>query len=115
MDERAVGAWRRADRPLILGHRGVRGTLPENTLAAFEAAAGEGADGIELDVRVCGTGELVVVHDPTLERVTGGRDRRAIAEIAHHELARVDVGAGQRVPTLTEVLAMARTRRLRVN
>ena len=115
MDERAAGAWRRADRPLILGHRGVRGTLPENTLAAFEAAAGEGADGIELDVRVCGTGELVVVHDPTLERVTSGRDLRAIAEMAHDELARVDVGDGQRVPTLTEALALARTRRLRVN
>jgi glycerophosphoryl diester phosphodiesterase len=73
--------WRRADRPLVIGHRGVRGDRPENTLAAFEHAGDQGADGIELDVRTCGSGELVVIHDPTLKRVSSGSEARAVAEV----------------------------------
>jgi glycerophosphoryl diester phosphodiesterase len=107
--------WRRADRPLVIGHRGVRGDRPENTLAAFEHAGDQGADGIELDVRTCGSGELVVIHDPTLKRVSSGSEARAVAEMRWDELRRVDVGDGQRVPLLVDVLACARARRLRVN
>lgn len=104
-------------RPLVIGHRGVRGegAPPENTMAAFEAAASEGADGIELDVRLCKTGELVAAHDETLERVTGGADRRAIAELSYAELRRVDLGGGARVPLAAEVLALARARGLLIN
>ncbi|RYE94070.1 MAG: glycerophosphodiester phosphodiesterase, partial [Myxococcales bacterium] len=60
----SAAGWRRrpGQPPRIYGHRGVRGARPENTLAAFEHAAAEGADGVELDVRVCGSGELVVFH-----------------------------------------------------
>jgi glycerophosphoryl diester phosphodiesterase len=115
-DDRLRPFRRRADRPRIVGHRGVRGdgAPPENTLAAFARAAEEGADGVELDVRLTRDAELVVVHDPTLERVTGGADGRAIAELTRSELAGVDVG-GERAPTLAEALAFCRARRLTVN
>jgi glycerophosphoryl diester phosphodiesterase len=89
--------------------------LVENTLPAFTAAADEGAEAFELDVRVCASGDLVVAHDPTLERVTDGADGRAIADLALHDLARVPLPGGAHVPTLAEVLAFARARRLPVN
>jgi glycerophosphoryl diester phosphodiesterase len=101
--------------PLIFGHRGVRGEAPENTMAAFELAAEAGADGIELDVRLCRSGEVVVCHDPTLARATGGRDTRAVADLDARELARTDLGGGQPVPLLEEVLGWARSRPLCVN
>lgn len=113
----AVSFFRRAEgeRPLVMGHRGVRGSAPENTMAAFEEARRQGADAFELDVLVCRTGEAVVIHDPTLERVTGGADPRAVADLSYSELKRVDVGSGERVPLLSEALAFARERRLGVN
>lgn len=113
----AVSFFRRApgERPLVMGHRGVRGPAPENTMAAFEEAHRQGADAIELDVLVCRTGEAVVIHDPTLERLSGGADTRAVAALSYSELRRVDVGFGERVPLLSEVLAFARERRLGVN
>src|SRR6476646_7095285 len=101
--------------PYVFGHRGVRGAAPENTMAAFELAAASGADGVELDVRLCRTGELVVCHDPTLARFTGGQDVRPIADLDLRELARTDVGGGAPVPALAEVLDFARGRKLRVN
>ena len=55
---------RDGDPPFILGHRGVRGEAPENTMAAFALAAQSGANGVELDVRLCRSGEVVVCHDP---------------------------------------------------
>jgi glycerophosphoryl diester phosphodiesterase len=115
-EERLRPFRRRADRPRIIGHRGVRGDgAPlENTLAAFARAAEEGADGVELDVRLSADGELVALHDPTLERVTGGADLRAVAELRARELAAVDLG-GARVATLAEALAFGRARRLTMN
>jgi glycerophosphoryl diester phosphodiesterase len=88
---------------------------PENTLTAFELARGEGADGIELDVRLDGDDELVVIHDPTLARMTGGSDARAVAALPTRELCSVDLGHGARVPRLVDVLAWARDVGLRVN
>jgi len=58
-------------RPLVMGHRGASAKAPENTLSAFELAMEEGADGVELDVWRCGTGEPVVAHDDDLGRVGG--------------------------------------------
>lgn len=98
--------------PFILGHRGVRGpgAPPENTLPAIERAHAEGADGVEIDVRMCGSGEVVVLHDPGLDRVTGGADTREVTGLHHEELSRIDLGGGAHVPTLREVLE--RTRQL---
>jgi glycerophosphoryl diester phosphodiesterase len=101
--------------PFVFGHRGVRGDAPENTMAAFELAAASGADGVELDVRLCHSGELAVCHDADLTRLTGGRDARRVADLDKDDLRRVDVGGGQPVPLLTEVLAWAHGRALRVN
>jgi glycerophosphoryl diester phosphodiesterase len=105
--ERRLAAFRRADGapPKIFGHRGARGegAPPENTMEAFEHAANRGAAGIETDVRVCATGELVCVHDPSMS------DGRVVASIPATELAR------DGVPLLRDVLAMARRRGLAVN
>ncbi len=56
----------------MIAHRGASGHAPENTLAAFDLALAQGADVLELDVRLF-EGELVTLHDPTLDRTTGGR------------------------------------------
>jgi glycerophosphoryl diester phosphodiesterase len=99
----------------VFGHRGARKKAPENTMAAFERAVADGADGVELDVRLDGDGEVVVIHDTTLSRVTGGRDDRHVDVLGKSELGKVDVGQGERVPLLAEVLSWARERRTRVN
>ena len=105
----AVRAPRGEGRPLVLGHRGASADAPENTLAAFRLALEQGADGVELDVRRCRTGEVVVVHDGDTARVAGAPLRVAEASLA--ELRALDVGAragarfrGERIPLLEEVL-----------
>lgn len=99
----------------MLGHRGARHAAPENTLAAFELARQEGADGSELDVRLDGSGEVIVLHDPTLGRVTQGAEARHAEDLSRSELARLDVGSGERVPLLAEVLDWAYQSGQRVN
>ena len=97
----------RAKRPLVLGHRGASAAYPENTLLAFRQAMLSRADGVELDVMLCASGEPVVVHDDDLGRVTGGKEGSGIdvrtSRLA--DLQRHDVGRGERVPTLAHVLA----------
>jgi glycerophosphoryl diester phosphodiesterase len=103
-------------RLLIIGHRGASAVTPENTLAAFARALNEGADGVELDVRLARDGVPVVIHDPTLRRT--GLRAGVIAEMSSAELGEIDVGswfnranpnfrhkeyAGQFVPTLDQV------------
>jgi glycerophosphoryl diester phosphodiesterase len=110
-----LSAWAelvRERRPLVLGHRGARVATPENTLEAIAAAADAGADGVEIDVRPCRTGELVVIHDATLARVTAGADGRAVASLSLAELASVKLAGAARVPRLEDVLALCRERDL---
>jgi glycerophosphoryl diester phosphodiesterase len=102
-------APRAQGRPLVLGHRGASAEAPENTHAAFRLAMEQGADGVELDVWRCATGEVVVVHDEDLVRVGGAPLRVEASPLA--ALRAVDVGAwkgprfrGERVPLLAEVL-----------
>jgi glycerophosphoryl diester phosphodiesterase len=99
-------------RPTLFGHRGCRGEAPENTLAAFEVAARGGADGIEIDVRPCKDGALVVVHDPTLERTAG--DPRSVADLTLADLAALR-NEGERIPTLEETLEFCRRNHLALN
>jgi glycerophosphoryl diester phosphodiesterase len=94
--------------PLVLGHRGARHAAPENTHAAFELSRREGAAGVELDVRLTKTREIVVLHDVTLARVTGGADRRAVEQLTWEQARQVDIGQGERVPLLSDVLDWAR-------
>ena len=77
--------------PLIIAHRGASSVAPENTLAAFERALQDGADGIECDVRLTRDGLPVVIHDATLKR-TAGLDA-SIATLSSAELATIDVGS----------------------
>lgn len=91
----------------ILGHRGASDDLPENTLEAFRAALEQGADGVELDVMRCGSGEVVVCHDEWLMRLAGLRWE--VARTPWWKLARADVGVHRgrpsaRIPLLTDVL-----------
>ncbi len=99
----------------MLGHRGARHAAPENTLSAFELALTEGAEGVELDVRLDGSGRVVVVHDPDLARVSGGADQRRIRDLSTRELALFRVHGGEPVPALAEVLDWASARAARVN
>lgn len=104
--------------PLVISHRTQMGTLPENTLAGIEAAIEGGADGIEIDVRATADGQLVLMHDATLERTVG--DPRPLAEVALEELRTLQVldpfdDAGpQPIPTFDETLACVAGRGLLV-
>ena len=89
-------------RPLLIGHRGASAHAPENTLAAFKLAMEQGADGIELDVKRCASGEVVVMHDATVDRTTNGKGN--VHELTLDQLRKLDAGGGERVPTLDEVL-----------
>ncbi len=103
--------------PLVVGHRGGRGEgwPPENTLPAFEQAGAQGARAIELDVRTCADGGVVVFHDETLARMTGHRDSRRVSEVPEGELRSVDLGGGATIPTLAEVLTWAKKLGVGVN
>ena len=102
--------WQRknARKPWVIAHRGARNAAPENTLKAFELAYGLGADGVELDVRLNQRGEAIVIHDRTLERVTQGQDIRSVECISTTELSRINVGAGENIPLLRDVLNQGR-------
>ncbi|MDB4967438.1 MAG: glycerophosphoryl diester phosphodiesterase [Myxococcales bacterium] len=87
----------------MIAHRGASADAPENTLAAFALARSDGADGVELDVMRCGSGEVVVFHDDCLERL--GRRAGATRETSLAELREIDLGGGERIPLLDDVLA----------
>lgn len=78
-------------KPLIIGHRGASSLVPENTIAAFRRAIVDGADGIEMDVRLAADGVPVVFHDAGLKRTA--RVSGLVADIASAELAKIDVGS----------------------
>jgi len=95
-----------------VGHRGAAGHEPENTLRSFRRAMELGADMVELDVHLCGSGELVVIHDETLDRTTDGTGE--VAKMTLNELRALDAGEGERIPTLQEVIDLA-TGRMGIN
>lgn len=105
-------------QPLAIAHRGGGGQAPENTLYAFERAAALGIDVIELDVHGTADGELIVIHDKSVERTTDGAG--LVKEKTLGEIKKLDAGyrwspdggktfplrgIGIRVPTLREVFA----------
>ena len=96
--------WRRrsdAELPLVIGHRGASAVESENSLAAFARARADRADGVELDVMTCGTGEVVVFHDDDLVRL-GARPEK-IAETSFAVLRGLALTSGAKIPTLEEV------------
>ncbi|MFI5673754.1 glycerophosphodiester phosphodiesterase [Streptomyces cellulosae] len=91
---------------LTIGHRGVMGTEPENTLRSFVAAEQAGLDVIELDLHLSKDEALVVMHDADVDRTTDGTG--PIAEQTLDELRALDAGRGERVPVFEEVLDAVR-------
>jgi glycerophosphoryl diester phosphodiesterase len=89
---------------LKIGHRGAKGHVAENTLASFQKALEMGVDGIELDVHVCATGELVVIHDFTVDRTTNGSGE--VHKMTLAELKKLRVEGEYSIPLLDEVLAL---------
>jgi len=79
-------------RPLIFGHRGACAQAPENTLESFQLAVDAGVDVLELDVHLSRDGELVVIHDATVDRTTNGHG--AVSSLTLCELDRLDAGYG---------------------
>ncbi|MBA6153528.1 glycerophosphodiester phosphodiesterase [Gelidibacter maritimus] len=90
------------NQPLKIGHRGAMGHVAENTLESIEKALDLGVDGIEIDVHLCQTGELVVYHDFTLERLTDGTGEIAMKSL--DELKSLKINGQFEIPTLLEVL-----------
>jgi len=97
---------------LNIAHRGASGSRPENTLSAFRAAIGAGADMCELDAQVTRDGAIVVIHDDAVDRTTDGSG--TIASLTLGDLKRLDAAAkfanielrGERIPTLEEVFGV---------
>lgn len=84
-------------KPLVIAHRGASAIEPENSLAAFRAAAGQGADAVELDVHATIDGELVVHHDPSVLGLP-------IAQARWQDLAELPLPNGEHIPTLAQAL-----------
>ncbi len=103
----------------IYAHRGASGYAPENTLEAFELAAGMGADGVELDVHLTKDGELVVTHDEEIGRVSDGAGRVADRTLRELKALRFNKTHPEyrdaRIPTLGEVFALLRPTGLGIN
>jgi glycerophosphoryl diester phosphodiesterase len=87
---------------LTVGHRGVMGVEPENTLRSFRAAQAAGLDQIELDLHLSKDGALVVMHDEDVDRTTDGAG--LIRDLTLAEIRTLDAGLGERVPVFEEVL-----------
>lgn len=103
----------------IFAHRGSSGEAPENTLAAFRLAVQQRAAGVEMDVHAAKGGEPVVIHDESVRRTTGGTG--AVGDFSPAELGRMDAGgwfdpsfAGEKVPSLAEVLHLLAPSELRI-
>jgi glycerophosphoryl diester phosphodiesterase len=95
-------------QPTVFAHRGASAHAPENTLAAFELALAHQADAIELDVKLSADGQVVVIHDTTVDRTTGVKGR--VKDLTLTQLKSLDAGSffsekykGEQIPTLEEV------------
>ncbi len=103
----------------IWAHRGASGHAPENTLEAFELAVRQGADGVELDVQLTRDGELVVIHDEEVDRVSGVKG--FVKDFTLAELKKLNVNRpcpkyeNVRIPTLREVYELLRPSGLEIN
>jgi glycerophosphoryl diester phosphodiesterase len=101
-----------AERPLVAAHRGGAALWPENSLTAFRGALALGVDALEFDVHLSADGELVVIHDATLDRTTTGHGPVRALTLARLQTLRLLDRSGSpstdTVPTLAQVLELAR-------
>ena len=86
---------------LCIGHRGAMGHAPENTVLSIRKAIELGADWVEIDVHLA-DGQLIVIHNETLDRTTNGRGKLSGYSIA--KLRALEAGRGEKIPTLQEVI-----------
>ncbi len=86
---------------LKIGHRGARAYRPENTLASFFYAIELGVNAVEFDVRQTKDKKLVIIHDPTVDRVSNGKG--LVSELTLKQIKELDID-GEKIPTLQEVL-----------
>lgn len=92
---------------IVAAHRGLSSAAwPENSLAAFRHAVAQGADVIEIDLRSTADGEVVVMHDPNVDRTSNARG--SVARMSLVQLKALDLGGGEHIPTLSEALAVVR-------
>ncbi|MBX4997381.1 glycerophosphodiester phosphodiesterase family protein [Rhizobium lentis] len=91
---------------LIIGHRGGRNLWPENSLSGFRNLAQMPVDGVEFDVHLTRSGEMLVIHDPTLDRTTNAQGPVADLSSGKHREVRLKESGGETIPTLDEVLAV---------
>lgn len=99
-------------RIVRVAHRGASALYPENTLLAYRRAVEQGVDALEVDVQRTADDALVIMHDETLDRTTNGAGRVRQHRLA--EVRRLDAGQGERVPTLGEVIQLARSAGVRL-
>lgn len=93
---------------LKIGHRGARGYEPENTLVSFQKAMDLQVDGIELDVHLSLDGELMVIHDETIDRTTNGKGE--VNTFTRTELQKFDIERHNKIPTLDQVFDLVNRR-----
>ncbi|MDG2371459.1 MAG: glycerophosphodiester phosphodiesterase family protein [Flavobacteriaceae bacterium] len=89
-------------KPLVIGHRGAKGHAPENTIKSIQKAIDLGVDGIEIDVFRCASGELVVFHDKSVEKLTNGIG--FIEQMSLDSIKELNVLGTEKIPTLKEIL-----------
>ena len=94
--------------PIIIGHRGAMGYIAENTLPSIKKAMDLGANGVEIDIFRCASGELVVFHDKTLEKLTNATGYIEALDI--DSIQKIEVLHGYIIPTLNEVLDLIKGR-----
>ncbi len=95
-------------RPVVFAHRGFSHVAPENTMSAFKACIDHGVRAIEIDIHLCASGDLVVIHDHTVKRVSG--EDGVVEDMSIKDLKQLEVGSwfseefqGERIPLLEEV------------
>ncbi|MFT3716424.1 MAG: glycerophosphodiester phosphodiesterase [Gordonia sp. (in: high G+C Gram-positive bacteria)] len=99
----------RSGKPAVVAHRGASGENAEHTLLAYEQALEQGADGLECDVRLTADGELVCIHDRTIERVsdgTGAVSEMTLAELQEHDFGSWHSGTPAQVLTLDQLMEL---------
>ncbi len=96
---------RRQRRPAVVAHRGASGDRPEHTIAAYELALAQGAEGLECDVRLTRDHQLVCVHDRTIDRTSSGSG--VVSEMTLAELGEFDFGSWHRFGRPAQILTLA--------
>ncbi|MEW6358718.1 MAG: glycerophosphodiester phosphodiesterase family protein [Planctomycetota bacterium] len=106
-------------RPLVIAHRGASGAAPENTLAALQHAVDIGAGAVEFDVRRTADGQIVLMHDGSVDRTTDGAGK--VEDLTLDQIRALDAGtwkgkrfAGERVPALRDALELLKGRAMPV-